>query len=275
MSTFIQPVTPVSSEAGPNPTTGVTSVSNGETVVVTDPNSSAATPTVLEAPTTGTIAVASASEGANIVVEGTGTAEVVIGRATTGGLDQSASGSTFQIADDYEGTAVVNLSGSEITASKVDLTTETPEGSTIAENAPTGTDNIDFYVKTGSGNDQVEGTLGVDFIRLGAGDDTFNAGAGNDVVRVGIGNDSGTLGLGDDIVYLTVDQLEGSNVNTITDFDANGDDKIQIDADIEDLVEIEGVGTNEIIITLSGAQTGTTEIISGGQTIDEDDIEFV
>ena len=110
---------------------------------------------------------------------------------------------------------------------------------------------------------------------MGAGNDQFNAGAGDDIVRVGIGNDSGTLGAGNDILYLTVDQLQGDNVNTITDFDVNGDDKIQIDADLEDLVDIEGIGTNAIIITLSGAQTGTTAVISEGESIDGDDIEFV
>ena len=54
-----------------------------------------------------------------------------------------------------------------------------------------------------------------------------------------------------------------------------GDDKIQIDADLEGLIEIEGFGTNKIIITLSGAQSGTTEFVSRGETIDDDDVQFV
>ena len=63
--------------------------------------------------------------------------------------------------------------------------------------------------------------------------------------------------------------------NTVTDFDANGNDKIQIDSNLEGLVSITGQGTNKITISLSGAQTGTTTVESGGQTIDDDDIEFV
>ena len=43
----------------------------------------------------------------------------------------------------------------------------------------------------------------------------------------------------------------------------------------ENLVEIDGVGTNAITISLSGAQEGLTAIVSEGGTIDEDDIEFV
>jgi Ca2+-binding RTX toxin-like protein len=232
-------------------------------------------PAFIEVPETGIIEVSSQAQGANIVIEGTGTAEVFIGTATIGGNPQTAAGTAYQIADDYQGTATVNLTGSIVGESKVDLTTETPEGSSIAENAPTGTNDLDFYVKTGAGNDQVQGTDGVDFIRLGAGNDSFNAGAGDDIVRVGIGNDSGTLGAGDDILYLTVDQLQGDNVNTITDFDANGNDKIQLDANLEDLVVIDGIGNSAITITLTGAQTGTTAVVSQGQSIDADDIEFV
>ena len=74
---------------------------------------------------------------------------------------------------------------------------------------------------------------------------------------------------------MTVDQLQGSSVNIIKDFDSFGDDKIQIDNDLKNLVDIDGVGTNIITITLSGAQTGVTAIVSEGETIDEDDIDFV
>ena len=85
------------------------------------------------------------------------------------------------------------------------------------------------------------------------------------------------LVLGDNLFHGhdLVPQLQGQSVNTITDFDANGNDKIQIDADLEGLADLEGVGTNAIKITLSGAQTGTTAVISEGESIDEDDIEFV
>ena len=43
----------------------------------------------------------------------------------------------------------------------------------------------------------------------------FDAASGDDIVRVGSGDDSGFLGLGDDIVYLTIDQLQGTSVNTL------------------------------------------------------------
>ena len=267
-------MTPVSTETATNPAGGTTtSVSSGQVIAVTDSSDTVN----IEAPDTGVFEVASGTVNANLVVDGTGTAAVAIGTTVdAAGNAQSAAGTTYQIADDYQGSAVVNLNGAITGDEKVDTSTVTPEGSSIADNAPTGASGFDFYVKTGAGNDQVEGSAGNDFIRLGAGDDAFNAGAGDDVVRMGIGNDAGSLGAGDDIVYLTVDQLQGSNVNTITDFGANGDDdKIQIDAELEGLVELDGVGTNAITLTLTGAQSGTTEIVSEAESIDEDDIEFV
>jgi Ca2+-binding RTX toxin-like protein len=281
VSTFIQPVTPVSTEtASVAPTGTITTVSSGESVVVTE---ATVGPSVIEAPETGVIEVASEAEGADVIIDGPGTAAVAIGTAVDAeGNPLSGSGTSYQVADGYQGSAVVNLDGAITDGADVDTSTAAIGGGTIASNLP-GSDsnafataaNLDFYVNTGAANDQVQGSQGNDFIRLGAGNDQFNAGAGDDIVRVGIGNDSGTLGAGNDIVYLTVDQLQGDNVNTITDFDVNGDDKIQIDADLEDLVDIEGVGTNAIIITLSGAQTGTTAVVSEGESIDDDDIEFV
>ena len=274
-------MTPVSTEtASVAPTGTITPVSSGESVVVTE---ATVGPSVIEAPETGVIEVASEAEGADVIIDGPGTAAVAIGTAVDAeGNPLSGSGTSFQIADDYQGSAVVNLNGAITGGANVDTSTETTGGGTIASNLP-GSDsnafataaNIDYYINTGSANDEVQGSAGNDFIRLGAGDDAFNSGAGDDIVRLGTGNDAGSLGAGDDIVYLTVDQLQGINAKTITDFDANGNDKIQLDADLENLVEIEGVGTNAITITLSGAQTGTTTFVSEGEAIDEDDIEFV
>ncbi len=270
-------MTPVSTEtASVAPTGTTTPVSSGESVVVTE---ATVGPAVIEAPETGVIEVASEAEGVDVVIEGTGTAAVAISTSVDAdGNPLSASGSSFQIDDDYQGSAVVNLEGAITGGEAVDAGTDAVGGGTIADNAPADPnvfDNLDFYVNTGSGNDQVQGSQGNDFVRLGAGSDSFNLGAGDDIVRVGTGNDSGTLGLGDDILYLTVDQLEGDSVNTITDFDVDGDDKIQIDQDIEDRVSIDGIGTNVITITLSGDTIGTTAIVSEGESIDDDDIEFV
>ena len=266
------------------PTAGATTTAtSGETFVVTDPNAGASSPTTITAPESGAFKVAAGTAGANLVVQGDGTAGVTIGNATdASGGELNASGSTFQIADSYRGTVIANLSGAIVDGTKVNTSTDTGNGS-IGANLPGGTSSsgfsssadIDYYVNTGSANDEVSGSKGNDFIRLGAGDDTFNSGAGDDIVRTGSGNDTGSLGAGEDIVYFTVDQLQGTQTKTITDFDANGNDKIQIDANLKGLTSIEGEGTKEIKITLSGAQTGTTTVISQGETIDGDDIEFV
>ena len=250
--------------------------------MVTDPNTGATTPTTITAPESGAFKVAVGTAGSNVVVKGDGTAGVTIGNATdAAGGELNAAGSSFQIADSYRGTVVANLSGAIVDGTKVDVSTDTGNGS-IGANLPGGASNafatsadIDYYINTGAANDQIEGSIGNDFIRAGAGDDVVNSGGGNDIVRFGAGNDTGSLGDGDDIVYFTVDQLQGSQTKTITDFDSSGNDKIQIDADLKNLVDITGKGTKAIKITLSGAQTGTTAVVSEGNTIDDDDIEFV
>lgn len=284
MSAVIQVVTPVSTADSVQPTAGATAQANsGETFVVTDPEVGATTPTTITAPETGAFKVAVGTSQANVVVKGDGTAGVTIGNATdAGGGELNAAGSSFQIADNYRGTVIANLSGAIVDGTKVNTSTDTGNGS-IAANMPGSTNSsgfasstdIDYYINTGAANDQVETTRGNDFVRLGAGNDTFNTGAGDDIVRTGSGDDSGTLGAGEDIVYFTVDQLQGSQTKTIKDFDANGNDKIQIASNLEGLVEITGQGTKAIKITLSGAQTGTTAVISEGETIDDDDIQFV
>lgn len=279
MSAVIPPVTPVDTSTAVQPTAGSTAVAtSGETIAITDPTAGATTPVKIAAPSSGNITVAPATQGANVVIEGTGNATVNIGTAKDGiGDVQSAAGSTVQVADDYAGSVIANFAGSPVGGDvRVNTDTDTGNGNgTIADNAPPSTTDLDFYVNTGAGADQIEGSKGNDFIRGGAGNDFINAGAGNDIVRTGSGDDEVTLGSGDDIVYFTVDQLQGTQSKTLTDFDGKGNDKIQIDSNLQDLVDISGLGTTKITIILSGAQTGTTTVESRGQTIDGDDIEFV
>ena len=65
------------------------------------------------------------------------------------------------------------------------------------------------------------------------------------IFRFGTGNDSHSWA-GDDTVYFTVDQLQGTSTNTITD-SIEGDDKIQIDEDLEGRIGI----TGKVLIRLS------------------------
>jgi len=274
VSAIIQAITPVASDTATNPSAGsITQATSGQTFVDTD-----GTGVVnIVAPSSGAINTASGTTGANLTVTGDGTAGITYGTATdaNGGL-LDGSGSIFQVAEDYQGTVVANLDGAIVGNANVNVNATTTDGSSIASNA-SGIDvnDLDHYVNTGKANDQVQGSGGKDFIRTGAGDDVFNAGGGDDIVRAGAGDDSGSLGNGNDTFLLTVDQMQGESVNTITDFDAAGNDKIAIDKDLEKLVEIDGIGTKAITITLSGAQTGVTGVVSKGETIDEDDIEFV
>lgn len=216
-------------------------------------------------PESGEINIASGTPGADYIIEGIGDAVIRIGNAIDAdGNVLIAAGSTYQVDNDFEGTVIVNLDGA--ICDSVDINTITTTG-IIASALPQSLSELerdfqfyfDFYVNAGAGEDQIQGSSCKDFIRAGAGDDVV------------------TLGQGDDINYYTVDQLQGNLKETdiCIDFDSNGDDKIQIDADLEGLIKIEGFGTNKIIIILSGAQSGTTEFVSRGETIDDDDVQFV
>jgi hypothetical protein len=52
---------------------------------------------------------------------------------------------------------------------------------------------------------------------------------------------------------------------------------VQIAANIEGRVSISGFGTKALVISLSGSETGTTELVSGvnGTAFQEDDVAFV
>lgn len=243
-------------------------------VVVTDPSAGANPVTV-----TGSGILAVGTQSAQVVISGTSNIQIGIAKDSTGN-PLSMGGVVIQATDSSLGDKIVNLIGANIGGAKVsgsvNLSTSGGVG-TIAGNAPPGTfsGTPDTYIHTGAGNDDIQGSDGIDFIRAGAGNDVINAGDGNDIVRPGAGNDEITLGLGNDVVYLTVDQIQGTSTKTISDFNTKGTDKIQIANNLKDLISISGKGTKEIIITLSGAQTGTTKIISNGKIITDDDIQFI
>ena len=321
MSAFITPIAPISVDTAIQPEAGTITRAIGDaSIVVTDPNADLNQPIVIdwEAVTAGInnslLNIASGTEGADIIIDGDSDGTIEIGNAVdANGNILSASGTTFQVAEDYQGTVIANLDGAITDGTKVDLNTETTSGNSIADalggplgfavpideprlNDSTNSEIIqqifttpgdvdvkyirpkfafDYYHNTGAADDQVGGSQGSDFIRLGAGDDTFNAGSGDDIVRMGSGNDRGSLGDGSDVAYFTIDQLQGEQLKVITDFDSAGNDKIAINGNLINLIDIDGIGTESIVINLSGAQTGTTTITSEGEDFDEDDIEFI
>lgn len=284
MSAVVAPVPPVPVNLVPQPLPA-TVVTSG-TVALTDPGL-ARTPVVV-APTAGStnpVIVAVATPGAQAVIDaGAGSPRIEIGIGLVNGGPQNLSGSVVQASDrttanmvvNYQG-AVISGTGSQKVNGNINLGGARGGVGTIADNAPPGTfsGTPDTYIQTGAGNDQIEGSQGIDFIRAGAGNDTIDAGAGNDIIRPGAGNDEMRLGPGNDVVYLTVDQLQGTQTKVINDFNTSGADKIQIAKNLQFLVGITGQGTKSIVITLSGAQKGTTTINSNGQVINASDIQFV
>jgi len=280
VSIFITPVPALDAAAAENPEAGSSSTGvSGDSFVVTDPTSG---PIEINGPGDGgVILAASGVNGANVKLDGPIGDEIGITTAfDAAGNPLDGSGSAFQVAEDFEGTVIANLDGASTSGASVDLSIETEEGTiadaaggTIEEGGLGG--DFAYYVNGGAGNDQIQGSEGADFIRGGAGNDRINAGDGDDLVRVGSGSDSVTLGAGADTVYWTVDQFEGDSVNIITDF-TTGVDKIAIDADILDRIDVEFAEDGKsFTVTLSGETTGSTTVKSEGDAFDDIDFEFV
>jgi hypothetical protein len=137
-----------------------------------------------------------------------------------------------------------------------------------------------YYTHGGTGNDTIVGSDLADFIRGGAGNDLIDASQGNDLVRGGSGNDTITLGLGIDTLYYTLDQVGGSDVDTLTDF-LSGIDKIAIQsgADIGvfdtagNAFTASSTATKTIVFKAGASQTTLTN--SGADTFKFTDIVFL
>ena len=277
----VSSVTTTSATAQPTAGTTASEAAAGQTFVVMDPTTAttAASVNIPTATNTGTVNLAVGTKGGMLSVTGEGKATLSIGGVNdAAGNAEDVSGAAVGISDNYAGKVVANYTNAFISGdTTIDATAKLGGStSTVGDNAPAGSvAGVNLYVNTGKGADEIGGSDKNDFVRAGAGNDEVNAGAGNDIVRVGAGSDTATLGKGDDNLYMTVDQMGDGDVNTITDFDSSGDDKITFNKDIEGRVTISGQGTNSITITLSGDTTATTTITSNGGTIDADDISFV
>lgn len=272
MSAFISPLVPGEAPAQ-QPPAGSDTELNGN-AVVTDSDANADNPVSVF--TDDSVDIAAGTPGVDIKLDGTPDSTIEIGTAVDSNDNPlDGQGTSYQVEDDYEGTVNANLEDAIVDpdGTKVDLETDTGNGTTIADNAPEDAGPFDFYVNSGQGDDDIVGSDGDDFVRLGAGNDKFDTGEGNDLVRLGTGDDEGFLGAGNDKVYLTLDQLQEEGTKILKDFDSDGDDKIQIESGLE--VNIEGQGSNTITITLGSNPGVVTTITSEGETIDNDDIEFV
>ncbi len=284
MSAAIESVSSVTTTAATaQPTAGgvANQAAAGQTFVVTDPSTAttAASVNIPTATNSGTVNLAVGTKGGMLSVTGEGTATLSIGGVNdASGNAEDVSGAAIGISDNYAGAVVANYTNAFISGdTTIDANAKLGGStSTIGSNAPgASVAGVNLYINTGKGADEIGGSDKNDFVRAGAGNDEINTGAGNDIVRLGTGSDKATLGKGDDNLYMTVDQLGNGDVNTITDFDSSGDDKITFNQDIQGRVSISGQGTQSITITLSGDTTATTTITSSGGTIDADDISFV
>ena len=192
-------------------------------------------------------AIASANDDGFEVDPGAGTINV----------DNSEIGTyppAFSVVGGSQGNASVSISFEAVAKqeSALDPEIQTQIGN-IGSAAPS-SEALDIrgvYFNSAAGDDLITGSAHGDFLRGGGGDDNINCGAGDDLVRIGAGDDRLTLGAGLDILYLTADQLQGSE-NILTDFDSN-EDKLLIEAGLEPYISISDI-KGGISIQLSGAQ---------------------
>ena len=305
MSFDVAPVVPQNPANLPQPTGGET-VAAGSDVGITSPTATSTPVTITGGTEAAPTKLVIGTQSAQVIIE-SGVTRIGVA-VDSAGNRLSMAGAVIQAQDSSTGGKVVNLEGANVNSGVIvdggiDLATNGRGGSgTIASNAPAGTFlpsaqaliaavfpiiNQDIllagnppatYIHTGAGNDQIEGSEGIDFIRAGAGNDIINSGGGNDIVRAGSGSDNITLGTGNDVLYYTVDQIQGISTDTISDFNAAGAgaDLIQIKKDLQNFIRIDGIGTSQIVLNYAQAGlTGTTTIINQAGIIRTTDIQFV
>lgn len=305
MSFEVTPVIPQNPANLPQPTGGQT-VSAGSDVGITSTTAATAPVIITGGTETAPTKLVIGTQSAQVILE-SGVTRVGVA-VDSAGNRLSMAGAVIQAQDSSTGGKVVNLQGANVNSGVIvnggiDLSAQGRGGSgTISSNAPAGTflvsgqaliaaafpiTNQDIllagnppatYIHTGAGNDQIEGSEGIDFIRAGAGNDIINSGGGNDIVRAGSGSDNITLGAGNDVLYYTVDQIQGISTDTISDFNAAGAgaDLIQIKKDLQSFIRIDGIGTSQIVLNYAQAGlTGTTTIINQAGIIKTTDIQFV
>ena len=305
MSFDIAPVVPQNPANLPQPTGGET-VAAGSDVGITSPSTTSTPVTITGGTEAAPTKLVIGTQSAQVILE-SGVTRIGVA-VDSAGNRLSMAGAVIQAQDSSTGGKVVNLEGANVNSGVIvdggiNLATNGRGGSgTIASNAPAGTFlpsaqaliaavfpiiNQDIllagnppatYIHTGAGNDQIEGSEGIDFIRAGAGNDIINSGGGNDIVRAGSGSDNITLGTGNDVLYYTVDQIQGISTDTISDFNAAGAgaDLIQIKKDLQNFIRIDGIGTSQIVLNYAQAGlTGTTTIINQAGIIRTTDIQFV
>ena len=305
MSFDVAPVVPQNPANLPQPTGGET-VAAGSDVGITSPSTTSTPVTITGGTEAAPTKLVIGTQSAQVILE-SGVTRIGVA-VDSAGNRLSMAGAVIQAQDSSTGGKVVNLEGANVNSGAIvdggiDLGAQGRGGSgTIASNAPAGTflpsaqaliaavfptSNQDIllagnppatYIHTGAGNDQIEGSEGIDFIRAGAGNDIINSGGGNDIVRGGSGSDNITLGTGNDVLYYTVDQIQGTSTDTISDFNAvgSGADLIQIKKDLQSFIRIDGIGTSQIVLNYAQAGlTGTTTIINQAGIIKTTDIQFV
>ena len=104
----------------------------------------------------------------------------------------------------------------------------------------TGNAGIDYFIGSGGNdtlsggdaNDRLYGVGNDDVLNGEAGNDLLDGGNNTDILNGGVGNDTLTGGAGNDTFMFNTALNAATNVDTITDFEANGSDKIHLDDDI-------------------------------------------
>lgn len=121
-------------------------------------------------------------------------------------------------------------------------------------NGGTGNDTV----LGGSGSDRLSGNQGSDQLDGGSGRDTVNGGSGDDLVDGGTGRDLLSGGSGDD-TFVFDTRLGSSNVDTITDFDADDDSILLSTSVFKELIPSLGHLAEDQFHAGAGANEGADE----------------
>jgi VCBS repeat-containing protein len=134
-----------------------------------------------------------------------------------------------------------NLDEDRVYEMTVQVQQGAPTGPTFSEtfSVITGTQAVDDVSGAAATGDDVIFTRGDnDIVLAGSGNDTVFGQAGTDSIHGGTGNDTLTGGNGNDTFYFDTSLDAATNVDTITDFNANTGDKIALDQTIFTLLTV-------------------------------------
>jgi len=189
--------------------------------------------------------------GNDLIINANDTQIAISGHYAGNAVEQVAFTTAGGTAYGYSlGTVAYTLATSTTGGSSADVVAGTSSSDALDGGTGSGRD----LLFGSASNDTLTGGNGDDLLVGGSGNDTMDGGGANDFLVGGDGNDTLTGGgnnTSDTFVFNTA--LNGStNVDTITDFEADAHDRIALDVDIFSVLSVGGLSSSQFAANAGG-----------------------